>query len=117
MTDTLPHSEDADAIRFYELTGITPEEYERSFGNRAKQAWIVFQSCMMFFFMYRGFKCYNKVTTGWSKVKTLFVVQAFCVSYLGFHEFTGRSIKGFYLILLFTSYGLFLTFSVVVDSC
>ena len=37
--------------------------------------------------------------------------------YLAINEFTGRSIIGFYLILIFCSYSLFLTFSLVVDSC
>lgn len=32
------------------------------------------------------------------------------------HEFTTKSVAGYYLIVLFTTYGLFLTFSVILDS-
>lgn len=32
------------------------------------------------------------------------------------HEFTTKSVAGYFLIVLFTIYGLFLTFSVILDS-
>lgn len=71
---------------------------------------------MMFFFMYRGFVQYNKVQEGWSKIKSLFVIQLACVIYMLIHEFTTKSVAGYFLIVLFTTYGLFLTFSVILDS-
>jgi hypothetical protein len=71
---------------------------------------------MMFFIMYRGFVEYNKVQEGWSKIKSLFVIQLACVIYMLIHEFTTKSVAGYFLIVLFTTYGLFLTFSVILDS-
>ena len=71
----------------------------------------------MFFFMWRGLRGYNKVQPNWSKTKSMFVVQTIAVVYLEVNEFTGRNIRGFYLILIWTSYSLFLTFSITLDSC
>ena len=93
------------------------EEYENSFGNRAKQAWIVLQVSMMTLYMCLGIYNYNKVLKGWSKVKTLFVLQTITILYLAINEFTHRHIHGIFLIYLFTQYSLFLTFCLVLDSC
>ena len=72
---------------------------------------------MMTVYMVIGIVNYNKLQPFWTKTKTLFVVQTIAVIYLEVNEFIGRNIRGFYLILIFTSYSLFLTFSLVVDSC
>ena len=93
------------------------DKYENSFQNRAKQGWIVFQVLMMTIYMIIGIRAYSKIQPQWTKTKSLFVVQTVAVVYLEVNEFTGRNIRGFYLILIFTSYSLFLTFSLVVDSC
>lgn len=71
---------------------------------------------MMMYFMYHGFIEYNKVQKGPSKIKGLFIIQLGCVIYLLIHEFTTKSVAGYYLILLLTTYGNFLTFSVIMDS-
>jgi len=92
------------------------DTYNNSFGNRAKQGWIVLQATMMTFFMIIGIKNYNKLQAGWSKIKTLFVVQFAIIVYLVVNEFTHRHISGLFLVLLFTQYTLFLTFCLVVDS-
>ena len=62
------------AMEYEAITGQTILQFEQSLANRGKQVWIILQSLMMFFFMYRGFVEYNKVQEGWSKIKTLFVI-------------------------------------------
>ena len=69
------------------------------------------------YFMYLGFKNYQKVQEGMSKVKGLFIIQFLVVLYLLYATFKGATVLNFYVILLFTHYGHFLTFSVVIDSC
>lgn len=66
--------------------------------------------------MYLGFKAYNRVQEGWSKVKTLFTIQIGVVIYLIWHELNSRSIPGYFLILSLTAYMQFLTLSVIIDS-
>lgn len=56
------------------LAGKTIQEYESSLSNRGKQCWYILQACIMLAWMVRGFKLYNRVQEGWSKVKTLFVI-------------------------------------------
>lgn len=61
--------------KLYELeTGKTVQEYEASFANRGKQIWYIIQATLMLLWMWRGFRLYNQVQEGWSKVKTLFVI-------------------------------------------
>jgi len=64
-----------------------------------------------------GIRAYSSIRPYWTKRKTLFVFQTVAIVYLLINEFTGRSIVGFYLILIFSQYSLFLVFSIVVDSC
>ncbi len=92
------------------------ESYNNSLGNRIKQGWICFQAFMMTIYMIIGIRNYNKLQPGWSKTKSLFVLQFFIICYLVINEFTGRHIVGLFLILLFTQYTLFLTFCLVIDS-
>ena len=66
--------------------------------------------------MFRGFRLFNRVQEGWSKVKTLFVIQSLTVVYLLVHEFTTKSVAGYFLLMTLVSYGSFLTFSVMIDS-
>lgn len=70
----------------------------------------------MITWMVRGFKLYNRVQDGWSKVKTLFIIQLLTVIYLLVHEFTTKSVGGYFLLVVLVSYGMFLTYSVVIDS-
>ena len=105
-TETTPESTDFD----YEV-------YENSLQNRLKQAWIVLQVCIQTYYMVRGVRAYSSIRPYWTKRKTLFVFQTVAIVYLLVNEFTGRSIVGFYLILIFSQYSLFLVFSIVVDSC
>lgn len=93
------------------------DSYEHSLSNRMKQAWIVLQVSMMTVYMCIGIYHYNKVLKGWSKVKTLFILQTITIVYLAVNEFTHRHIHGIFLIYLFTQYSLFLTFCLVLDSC
>ena len=111
-----------DDIEFTNDNPITDEnfdykDYENSFSNRAKQAWICIQVTMMTVYMIIGIRNYNKVIKGWSKVKSLFVLQTFVILYLAINEFTHRHIHGIFLIYLFTQYSLFLTFCLMIDSC
>lgn len=62
-----------------------------------------------------GFIQYNRVQKGWSKVKLLFLVQLATVLFFCIHEFTNKTIRGYFLIFVMTSYGMFLTFGVVFD--
>ena len=57
---------------------------------------------MMTLYMCLGIYNYNKVLKGWSKVKTLFVLQTITILYLAINEFTHRHIHGIFLIYLFT---------------
>ena len=52
-----------------------------------------------------------------SKVKGLFIIQFLVVLFLLFVTFKGATVTDFYVILLLTHYGYFLSFSVVIDSC
>ena len=72
---------------------------------------------MMMYFMYLGFTNYQKVQEGMSKVKGLFIIQFLVVLFLLFVTFKGATVTDFYVILLLTHYGYFLSFSVVIDSC
>ena len=93
------------------------DSYENSLQNRGKQAWIVLQVIIQTYYMIVGVRAYSKIRPFWTKRKTLFVFQTIAIIYLLINEFTGRSIVGFYLILIFSQYSLFLVFSIVVDSC
>ena len=64
-----------------------------------------------------GIRNYNRLQPGWSKVKSLFIFQTFCIVYLLINEFTHRHISGLFLILLFTQYSMFMAFCIVIDSC
>ena len=69
------------------------------------------------YFMYIGFTNYQKVQEGMSKVKGLFIIQFLVVLFLLFVSSKGAKVTDFYVILLLTHYGYFLSFSVVIDSC
>ena len=69
------------------------------------------------YFMYLGFTNYQKVQEGMSKVKGLFIIQLLVVLYLLYVTYRGETVTDYYLILLFTHYGQFLTTSAVIDSC
>jgi hypothetical protein len=107
---------DSQELFYSEKSGMTIQEYENSLGFHAKQAWLVFQSITAFVWMYRGFTLYGRVQEGWSKVKTLFVIQLITVAFIDLHEFWLKNVTGYFLILMCVTYGLFLTFSVMVDS-
>merc|ERR1712203_1075705 len=92
------------------------DDYENSIGNRFKQGWICLQVVMMTTYMIIGIHNYNKLQPGWSKVKSLFVLQTVTIVYLLVNEFTHRHISGIFIILLFTQYCMFLTFCLVIDS-
>jgi hypothetical protein len=59
---------------------------------------------------------YGRVQSGWSKVKTLFVIQLATLLFLDLHEFWFKTVTGYFLILVLVTYGMFLTFSVIIDS-
>jgi hypothetical protein len=92
------------------------EDYNSSLSNRMKQGWIVIQTTMMTCYMVIGVKAYYKLQPGWSKHKSLFVMQTAIILYLLVNEFHHRHINGLFMILLFTQYSLFITFNLVVDS-
>ena len=82
-----------------------------------KSAWIVLQATAMAIYMVIGVRHYNRVQIGWTWTKSLFVMQTFIIAYLVIFEFGQKRIQGMFVILLLTSYGMFLTFCIVVDSC
>jgi hypothetical protein len=71
----------------------------------------------MTIYMVIGIRNYNRLQPGWSKVKSLFIFQTFCIVYLLINEFVHRHISGLFLILLFTQYSMFMAFCIVMDSC
>ena len=93
------------------------EEQGISWGNVAKKAWILLQGTMMTIYLIIGIRAYNKVQNHWSVTKTLFCLQSVVVALLVVLEFTTKAIQGMYLIILGSSYCMFLTKCIVVDSC
>jgi hypothetical protein len=71
----------------------------------------------MMIYMVIGVRLYSKVEFGWSWTKSLFVLQTFIIVYMVVFEFGPKKIQGMFVILLLTSYGMFLTFCIVIDSC
>jgi len=68
-------------------------------------------------FMVRGLIYYCKSLDKCSKVHILLVFQGIQFIYLLVNEFTRHDVTGIYLNLLLCSYGHFLTFCIVMDSC
>lgn len=68
-------------------------------------------------FMVKGIVNYKRVIKGISKIKVLLVFQGCQVVFLVLNEFIWHNLVGTYLNLLFCSYGHFLTFEIVMDSC
>lgn len=64
-----------------------------------------------------GWKYYNRVQIGWSWTKTLFVFEMIIVVYMVIFEFGPNRTNGFYVMLVMTSYFMFWTFCIVIDSC
>ena len=101
----------------YLFTEEEYQEYKTSIGSIIKKIWITFQALMMTQFMIRGLIYYSRTIKGWSKVKSLLVFQGLQFIYLVLNEYIWGNMTGVYLNLLFCSYGHFLTFCIVFDSC
>ena len=70
----------------------------------------------MTMYMILGVRFYGKIQRRLSKVMLLFIFQTVIIFYLVINEFTHRHLQGIFIVLLFTQYSLFITFSLVVDS-
>ena len=68
-------------------------------------------------FMVRGLIYYTRLIKAWTKVQWLFVFQGCQFLYLLINEFVWHNMTGLYINLLLCSYGHFLTFCIIMDSC
>ena len=108
-------------IRHY----ITEEEYEEALSKTeginlaeiARRCWVLLQSYLILYWVYKGFKYYNRVQTGFTRTKLVLGLQAAIVIYLLINEFILSNLLGIFLMLAFAHYVNFLTFTLVVDSC
>lgn len=93
------------------------EEYTYSWPNIIKKIWITVQAIVMIQFMVRGLIYYSRLLQAWTKVQWLLLFQGVQFMYLIINEYVWHDMTGIYLNLLLCSYGHFLTFCIVMDSC
>jgi len=101
-----------------EAGGVEEEELLFPWGTFLKRLWIVVQATQMLFYFFIGMHNYHKIQTGfWSHQKSLFTFQLAMIAYLVIFEYTKSYTQGLYVILLGTSFSMFWTFAIVMDSC
>ena len=84
------------------------------FGRRL---WVVLQSCLIYWWIYKGFKYYRAVQSSFMRAQWVLTMQFGIVTYVLINEFVYKNIVGIFLLLAFAHYVNFLTFTLVVDSC
>ena len=122
MTDSPFTIELIPKIRHYiteeELTQIMEEESSSfnifEFGRRL---WVILQSCLIYWWIYKGFKYYRAVQNSFMRAQWVLTMQFGIVTYVLINEFVYKNIVGIFLLLAFAHYVNFLTFTLVVDSC
>lgn len=105
-------------VQEVEFTEDEYAEYTHTFTYIVKKVWISLQVIMMTTFMIRGLIYYYRTLNKfWDKTRMLLIFQGCQFLYLIVNEFVWHNMTGIYVNLLLCSYGHFLTFCIVQDSC